>query len=306
MNTEKRQIICAAAFNIAQTIDKTSKEVNQVEMYLQDIPELQRKVDLLNSQMLLLKSQIALLVEQLNQTYETASLGLTAEALSHEITNITNQLAHRNRQVMDYLVDRNIKDLTFISFARYISVTVTSLRKQLSHLEPSLRYVRENKEKVSLSEYFKEVENYYKSRFESHNMELQINYDVNSDFDIFINKGKLNQIIDNLLLNSEYWLREDLRLKRLARGIISVEIARPFVRVSDNGRGIEPTVESSLFEPFVTTKGQGRGRGLGLFIVEQLLGSENCTISLLPNRNKYGRLYIFEISFTGGLNGSKR
>jgi hypothetical protein len=118
---------------------------------------------------------------------------------------------------MDYLVDRNSKDLTFISFTRYISATVTSLRKQLSHIEPSLRYVRENKEKILLSEYFKEVENYYKSRFEAHNMELQINYDMKGEFDIFINKGKLNQIIDNLLLNSEYWLREDLRLKRLAR-----------------------------------------------------------------------------------------
>ena len=57
-----------------------------------------------------------------------------------------------------------------------------------------------------------------------------------------MNKGKLVQIIDNLFLNSEYWLREEIRLKRIKTGTILVEISKPLVRISDNGPGIDPSL----------------------------------------------------------------
>lgn len=296
-----------ASQRITQNLEQVRKDVtSHVESSLRSTVELQRKSSLLNDQVTLFKNQISVLVEQLSQTYETVSLGLTAEALSHELTRITDQLAQRNRQIIDYMTEKNNRDLMITAFTRYIGGTVSSLRKQLSHLEPSLRYVRENREGIVLSQYFEEVEKYYHDRFASFNIEMNVQCRKENDFLVNMNRGKLNQVIDNLILNSEYWLREDLRLKRMARGIISVEVFKPFVRISDNGRGIEPAVEGVLFDPFVTTKGQGRGRGLGLFIVQQLLSSENCTISLLPARNNRSRLYTFEIDFTGGLNGNNR
>jgi len=303
--TAERASVEALTQSLTQRVEQARKEVTQVESYVHDVSGLHEEAGVLHDQIAVFRSQIALFSEQLSLTYETVSLGLTAEALSHELTIIVDQLAYRNRQTMDYLKNRNIKDLWFTSFTEYINTTVSAIRKQLSHLSPSLRYVRESKEQIILSDYFKEIEDFYKSRFESNNMELLFKQAEREKFTLFMNKGKLNQIIDNLLLNSEYWLREDMRLKRLARGIITIESSMPFVRVSDNGRGIEPSVEKSLFEPFVTTKGEGRGRGLGLFIVQQLLESENCSISLLPERNKFNHLYVFEINFIGGLSGSK-
>ena len=38
--------------------------------------------------------------------------------------------------------------------------------------------------------------------------------------------------------------------------------------VWDNGKGIDPAVENTLFEPFVTEK--ETGRGLGLYITQEL------------------------------------
>lgn len=305
-NLEQKQTIEIATQSITQRIEHARKEVNQAETYLHTLPEIKQKVDLLNDQLTLLKNQIALLGEQLSQTYETVGLGLSAETLSHEFTNITDQLTQRNRQVIDYMIKYNVSDMMFKEFTRYINTAVASLRKQLSHLGPSLRYVREHKETIVLAEYFEEVQEYYASRFAAYKIQMQIKDTRNTEeFVLWMNRGKLNQIIDNLLLNSEYWLREDLRIQRIKSGIITIELSKPFVRVSDNGRGIEPTVEKSLFEPFVTTKGQGRGRGLGLFIIQQLLGSENCRASLSPVRNADGKLYVFEIDLAGGLYSGK-
>jgi signal transduction histidine kinase len=166
--------------------------------------------------------------------------------------------------------------------------------------------MREKVEPIPLLGFFKEMLDYFHSRFERKDIEGRLKLINANNFVVSMNKGKLVQVIDNILLNSEYWLREELRLKRIEHGIITVDLSKPFVRISDNGRGGDPSIENSLFEPFVTKKGKGKGRGLGLFIVRQLLDSEGCAISLLPKRNHHNRLYIFEINFTEALHGSEQ
>lgn len=246
-----------------------------------------------------LSSQIDTLREQLGQTHEVISLGITAEALSHEIKNIADRLATRNQEVAQYLKRKELRDARLNSFVEYVNTTIASLRKQLSHLAPSLRFVREKRELVDLDKFLDELQDYYGTRFEPHN--LQLAPLRKRPFTIYISKGKLVQVMDNLILNAEYWLREAQRERLIKQGIITVELARPFLRVSDNGTGIDPTIESALFQPFVTTKGKGSGRGLGLFVVQQLLDAEGCAISVQQKRNTQGRRYIFEIDFTGAL-----
>lgn len=116
-----------------------------------------------------------------------------------------------------------------------------------------------------------------------------------------VNKGKIVQIIDNILFNAEYWLNEDMRLHRISHGIIDVDLKRPLVLISDNGRGVDQKLEDTLFEPFVSGKGKGKGRGLGLFIVQQLLSSEGCSVVLREERNKFDRRFTFELDLRGML-----
>lgn len=101
--------------------------------------------------------------------------------------------------------------------------------------------------------------------------------------------------------NSEYWLKEDIARSRRDSGKIVFEIDRPFLRIWDSGRGIDPAIEDALFQPFVSTKGKGVGRGLGLFIAKQLLDADGCHIGVLPQRNGSKRLYKFQIDFRGAL-----
>lgn len=284
---------------LESNVEMANEVISRVEKYLQDISELLAVGEVLND-------RIELLEDQLAQVYEAVSLGLTAEALSHEIRNIADQLAYRNRQAMQRLRSSNIKDAGLVSYIEYVNSSVSALRKQLAHLAPSLRYVREKRERIFLPSFFNETLDYYKARFRNRGIEVEIKDESSREFVLSMNRGKLVQIVDNLFLNSEYWLREDLKAGRVQQGLITVELAKPFVRISDNGRGIDPAVEGSLFEAFVTTKGRGRGRGLGLFIVQQLLDSESCSISLLPERNEYGFLHVFEIDFSGALDGSDR
>ncbi len=63
------------------------------------------------------------------------------------------------------------------------------------------------------------------------------------------------------------------------------------VEVSDNGPGIDGTVLSNIFDPFVSTKNTGdinrkRGMGLGLSIVKRIIDSHHGEISVTSERGK--------------------
>ena len=57
------------------------------------------------------------------------------------------------------------------------------------------------------------------------------------------------------------------------------------VLVADSGTGIPKELLSSIFEPFVTTKGE-KGTGLGLWIVRGIIGNHGGKISV---RSKVGK-----------------
>ena len=43
------------------------------------------------------------------------------------------------------------------------------------------------------------------------------------------------------------------------------------VRIADNGSGIQPGILAKIFEPFFSTKGEGKGTGLGLYISRNII-----------------------------------
>jgi C4-dicarboxylate-specific signal transduction histidine kinase len=276
-------------------LKEASAVVVRIDEYLKEVSELEplKKV---------LENQIKNLRDQLEQIYELASLGLTAESLSHEIHTIADRLAKYTGELRSYFKGQKRKDPKIFSFVEHVDTSISALRKQLSHLAPSLKYVREKKEKIDFYRFCREIAHFHRDSLKNNNIDVQVTPKNADNFYIFMNRGKLTQIFDNLFYNSDYWLREDIRTKNLQHGKIIISVDKPFITFYDNGRGVDPSVELTLFEPFVTTKGRGMGRGLGLFLVRQFLDSEGCTISLLPERNKHDRLFIFELNFTGGLN----
>jgi signal transduction histidine kinase len=205
--------------------------------------------------------------------------------------------------IRSHLKKQPNKDAKIVSFIEHVKASTNSLRKQMAYLAPSLKYVREKKERFDVLSFLHQLtDDYYNERFNRNKIEVNFEVSEKGNFSIYMNRGKLNQVFDNIFLNSEYWLREDIRVGNIKHGIITVTISKPFITVHDNGKGVLPLVEASLFEPFISTKSKGEGRGLGLFIVKQMLDSEGCTISLLPERNRHDRRYIFQIDLSGRLN----
>ena len=89
--------------------------------------------------------------------------------------------------------------------------------------------------------------------------------------------GQIEQLLLALVMNAiEAMPREgNLRITTRASGAGSVVIT-----IQDDGTGIPPTLLPRLFDPFVTTKEEGKGVGLGLAISKSIVDRHHGTIGV--------------------------
>lgn len=118
----------------------------------------------------------------------------------------------------------------------------------------------------------------------SSNLELDLG-DVSA---VHGNRGRLGQVVLNVLLNAHEAIEE-----RGVRGRIRVRSLRGaggtvVIEISDNGGGIPPEALRRAFEPFFTTKGVGRGTGLGLAICHRIVGDLGGSIAIDSTPSRAG------------------
>ena len=106
---------------------------------------------------------------------------------------------------------------------------------------------------------------------------------------------KFDQLLSNLILNSIDAIdeRKEIRENKID---ISIEDSEQEIRIafSDTGMGIPIGNRNKIFDPFFSTKPPGKGEGLGLFIVWNLLKMLGGRISV-DVKHKNGARFLINI-----------
>jgi two-component system NtrC family sensor kinase len=108
--------------------------------------------------------------------------------------------------------------------------------------------------------------------------------------------GKLNQVFLNIISNAVYAIQKRFGEKEGGELILITthNDKNVFIKIQDNGIGMDTQVQKKIFEPFFTTKDVGEGTGLGMSIAYNTIKKHNgqIIVNSVPGE---GTEFILEI-----------
>ena len=221
---------------------------------------LEHDVDVRNQE--LLQAHVAL-----TRADRLAALGQLAAGVGHEINNPLTYVMTNLKELVDNLpsAESNSERIHLASLASEALDGTERIRRVVRDLR-LLSRSREADQLESIEIYhvlgdaLKLAEHVLKHR-------ARVKEDYGDVPRVKAESQRLAQVFVNLLVNAAQAIPED----SLDRGTITVctrrsDTGRAIVEISDDGLGISPQHLGRIFEPYFTTKTQGEGTGLGLFV----------------------------------------
>jgi len=133
-----------------------------------------------------------------------------------------------------------------------------------------------------------------KASLENNNIELIENLEIDIEFLGFENE--FEQVILNLVANA----KDALIDREIENRKIFVNLSlndKIYIEIFDNAGGVDKELIERIFEPYFTTKEQGKGTGIGLYMSKQIV--ENLRGSLtIQNKNiegEFGARFLIEL-----------
>ncbi|MCT7614524.1 sensor histidine kinase [Aliarcobacter butzleri] len=153
------------------------------------------------------------------------------------------------------MIDKSVKKATMLT--ENMSKTIDDFRN----------FFRPNKakENFKINEGITKAIELIESTFEHNNIKLEKDF-VSSEIEFFGFANEFSQVILNLLTNAKDAVLENKIENPLI--IIQTKIDDEYIYISikDNGLGIKEEIINKIFEPYFTTKDEGKGTGIGLYM----------------------------------------
>ena len=289
---------------LQETIEKTSNMPQQTSIF--DVEGLREDISRLTNDVVAFKEASADLREDYMQRLTLANekleeyeeilplLGQTmiVEEATHELSRIYSKLSGFSKELVNLSKSLQPPIPRLSKLGLSLNKEISALDMQLNHLLPTQRYKLKDVQNIDIFQFVRQQyieENAVANRLAHAGIKCCT---LGRSFSVNMSAGNMIVILDNIVMNAEYWLR----LVNNGEKVIYFEcLADSVLRIWDSGAGVSKQIEDALFEPFRSMKRDGRG--LGLYIVQELLALEAATIELMQERNEYGNRYKFEITF---------
>lgn len=205
------------------------------------------------------------MVEQLIHSERRAFLSVVAASIGHEINNsltaIQGFVEMASRENADMMLkDRALKvTLNQTEKLRALTSNLLQLGKSVKSTNEKSEILNLNSEITAVLNVFKETAKLKYCQIKRSESEENIPFRMNSD--------QFALLLSNILLNAADATNNigTIEIKAYLQG------RKAHLIITDDGEGMSQETLEKIYEPYFTTKELGKGTGLGMFVVKQIV-----------------------------------
>ena len=202
------------------------------------------------------------LMDQTIQSEKLAEVGRLSAGIAHEVNNPLAIISYAVQ-----LLQREEKIPPFQSeMLERIDSEVDRLKTLAGSLLSFSRAREIRKRPIELNEVLRDVLRLVRFELNRHSIQLMEHYGELPT--IQADPNKLKQVFINLIMNASQAMPEGGTLSVRTSLVAGEEVEAV---ISDSGPGIPAEVRERIFEPFFSTKREGEGTGLGLYICRNIM-----------------------------------
>lgn len=277
-------------------------EVNGQKLYtviLRDVTDRQRaEENLRNSKQRLEQALVdlqkktaeaAAMTQQLWQASKLATMGELAASVAHELNNPLATIALSTERLIEQMPNDS-------SRRKSLEIILQEVERMAGLVDNLLRFSRRSHRQVSTVDIREEITNsveFVHYHLRSHKIEVAHGFPEMLPM-IQADRQQLRQLFLNLLTNASDAMPRGGTITVRVSVTDSGENSAVQVNFSDTGEGMRPEHLEKLWEPFFTTKPEGKGSGLGLAICRRIVEEHGGTIAI---ESELGRGTSVQITF---------
>ena len=236
-----------------------------------------------------------LIRENLARADRLITMGEVTAEIAHEVNNPAGIILNRAELIRDELHQHGNGVSGYVSDMDIIIKQTERIAQTTHGILQFARKLPDQLQIVDLTEVINVSVDMIKPKIKKSNIQISLS-GFGSPVLTMGNFNQLQQVFCNLITNSL-----DAVAPEAGRISVSLEtvsnpegVAQHRIVFSDNGSGIPASVKQDIFSAFFTTKSPGKGTGLGLFIVRNIITRHNGRI-YLDEDCEIGTTFIIEL-----------
>ena len=272
----------ASLFATFSPVVSSDDTLEEILMIAQDVSALEESKELLNKRV---EEQTSINLEQKNMMFQQAKMASMGEMIGN--------IAHQWRQPLNAigLLVQDLEDAYAYDELneQYLHGMVEKSMNQINFMSKTIvdfrNFFQPNKKKreFDIIDAVNKTLDIVGQTLIKSEIELSVNRETDNEILFFGYQNELQQVILNLINNAKDSILEkngDASREKWIRINIRDSDEQVTLSVSDNGEGIPENILERIFEPYYTTKEEGKGTGVGLYmskmIIEQSMGGAFC------------------------------
>ncbi len=231
-------------------------------------------------------------LERFVQEDRLASIGRLVASVCHEINNPIASIVTFNKLILSYLQEDRLPPEGLSGFKRYLELSVREALRCGGIVTNLLTFARQNSveaKEIDLKEIVHTILQLIHHQLEATHVDLEVNLPA-VPFTAWGDKAQIQQCLMNLIFNAIESMPDGGKLT--IEGKLDEEIDTVRITVADEGQGIKPEDLPRIFEPFYTTKVEGKGVGLGLSMTYGIIREHKGTLEV---NSQVGEGTVFKI-----------